>query len=432
MTKTSKKPPLYKSSLFYFSAATTVLLVIILFFELTFLEKIYPFISIDGVSVGGLTPSETQTKVQAVLEQRLSTPLNFHYKQSSYTLVMKDYETWVELVNLSGTISLAFEYGRSRFYPVSPHGFGQVALISPISLNNRLIARLEKMAQDIDEPAIDAQIKAEGGSITVTPSQTGVLVDQAKLKEVLTTFLQTGVLPDQELPLKTSYPQLTYAQGLEIKKTLDKLKESPLQLKALGQTYYLDLPTVLAMLDATDRTDASSVNTEPKPLMHLNEAKLADFLGNIAQFINREVQEPLFSFDTTTKRVVEFSPPQEGKVLQIKDSVLLVNQALSSGNLAPLQLDIQTIPTKNRLANELGIKELIGSGVSKFAGSIPNRIFNVVLTAKKINGVVIASGEEFSFDKTVGDITAATGFKQAYVIKSGRTVLDDGGGVCQV
>ena len=55
-----------------------------------------------------------------------------------------------------------------------------------------------------------------------------------------------------------------------------------------------------------------------------------------------------------------------------------------------------------------------------------------MLTAKKINGVVIASGEEFSFDKTVGDITAATGFKQAYVIKSGRTVLDDGGGVCQV
>ena len=40
--------------------------------------------------------------------------------------------------------------------------------------------------------------------------------------------------------------------------------------------------------------------------------------------------------------------------------------------------------------------------------------------------------EKFSFNKTVGDISAATGYKQAYVIKSGRTVLDDGGGVCQV
>ncbi|MCL5935535.1 MAG: VanW family protein, partial [Firmicutes bacterium] len=32
----------------------------------------------------------------------------------------------------------------------------------------------------------------------------------------------------------------------------------------------------------------------------------------------------------------------------------------------------------------------------------------------------------------VGEVSAATGYKQAYVIKSGRTVLDDGGGVCQV
>ncbi len=46
--------------------------------------------------------------------------------------------------------------------------------------------------------------------------------------------------------------------------------------------------------------------------------------------------------------------------------------------------------------------------------------------------MLIPPGEVFSFTNTVGDITAATGFKQAYVIKSGRTVLDDGGGICQV
>jgi vancomycin resistance protein YoaR len=32
----------------------------------------------------------------------------------------------------------------------------------------------------------------------------------------------------------------------------------------------------------------------------------------------------------------------------------------------------------------------------------------------------------------VGDISSLTGYKQAYVIKNGRTVLGDGGGVCQV
>jgi vancomycin resistance protein YoaR len=75
---------------------------------------------------------------------------------------------------------------------------------------------------------------------------------------------------------------------------------------------------------------------------------------------------------------------------------------------------------------------LIGQGVSHFAGSIENRKFNVGLAASRINGVLIPPGEEFSFVKTVGDISGASGYKQAYVIKSGRTVLDDGGGVCQV
>jgi vancomycin resistance protein YoaR len=44
----------------------------------------------------------------------------------------------------------------------------------------------------------------------------------------------------------------------------------------------------------------------------------------------------------------------------------------------------------------------------------------------------VPPGENFSFNKSVGDIDGASGYKPAYVIKSGRTVLDDGGGVCQV
>jgi vancomycin resistance protein YoaR len=82
--------------------------------------------------------------------------------------------------------------------------------------------------------------------------------------------------------------------------------------------------------------------------------------------------------------------------------------------------------------NNLGIKELIGRGTSKFAGSIPNRIHNVNLAASKFKGVLVAPGETFSFNETLGDVSEMTGYKQAYVIKEGKTVLGDGGGVCQV
>jgi vancomycin resistance protein YoaR len=80
----------------------------------------------------------------------------------------------------------------------------------------------------------------------------------------------------------------------------------------------------------------------------------------------------------------------------------------------------------------LGINELIGRGSSTFRGSISGRIYNIGLASSKFDGVLVAPGDVVSFNNIVGDISSLTGYKTAYVIKDGRTVLGDGGGVCQV
>ena len=87
---------------------------------------------------------------------------------------------------------------------------------------------------------------------------------------------------------------------------------------------------------------------------------------------------------------------------------------------------------KTEDSNNFGIKELIADGKSRFLGSIPGRVHNIELAASKINGRLIPPGEIFSFNDALGDVSAATGFQPAYIIKGGRTVLGDGGGVCQV
>lgn len=83
-------------------------------------------------------------------------------------------------------------------------------------------------------------------------------------------------------------------------------------------------------------------------------------------------------------------------------------------------------------ANTFGIEEKIGEATSNYAGSIPGRIHNVILGTSKFNGIIIPKGEVFSFVRTVGDISAATGYAPAYIIKDGKTILGDGGGICQV
>jgi len=82
--------------------------------------------------------------------------------------------------------------------------------------------------------------------------------------------------------------------------------------------------------------------------------------------------------------------------------------------------------------NKFGIRELIAEGKSNYTHSIPERIYNLSLAAYKFDGVLIPTNKIFSFNDTVGDISSLTGYKPAYIIKQGKTVLGDGGGVCQV
>ncbi len=67
-----------------------------------------------------------------------------------------------------------------------------------------------------------------------------------------------------------------------------------------------------------------------------------------------------------------------------------------------------------------------------FDGNNADRSGNIRLAAQKINGTVIESGGEFSFNGIVGARTEGNGFKPAKIIEDGKFVLGYGGGVCQV
>ncbi len=61
-----------------------------------------------------------------------------------------------------------------------------------------------------------------------------------------------------------------------------------------------------------------------------------------------------------------------------------------------------------------------------------NRDNNLELTASKINGTVVKSGEEFSFNETVGNPTPDKGYEKAGIFVNGKKEKGYGGGNCQV
>jgi vancomycin resistance protein YoaR len=144
----------------------------------------------------------------------------------------------------------------------------------------------------------------------------------------------------------------------------------------------------------------------------------------------------LFKFENG--RVISFRKEAKGKEIMIESTLSdfdnLVQSFKKDRKNKVINIKPRIIDPEITLAsiNNYGIEELISEGRSDYSHSIPERIHNVILAASKFNGVLIPPGKIFSFNEAVGDISSLTGYKPAYIIKEGKTVLGDGGGVCQV
>ncbi len=165
-----------------------------------------------------------------------------------------------------------------------------------------------------------------------------------------------------------------------------------------------------------------------------NEDNLTNFMGSVAKEIDIAPQDAKFTIQDN--KVQSFLPENNGLKVdkdKLKNKIVDAIKSNSVNNFIidiPTQIDLPKIKTSD--VNSLGITEQIGSGTSHFAGSIGTRIYNINLASSRINNSLIAPGQIFSFDDMVGDISALNGYKQAYVIENGKTILGDGGGVCQV
>lgn len=61
-----------------------------------------------------------------------------------------------------------------------------------------------------------------------------------------------------------------------------------------------------------------------------------------------------------------------------------------------------------------------------------NKVTNISLACKKINGIIIRPGETFSFWKTVGKVREKDGYKEGLVISKNGLTSGFGGGLCQM
>jgi len=163
---------------------------------------------------------------------------------------------------------------------------------------------------------------------------------------------------------------------------------------------------------------------------------IEEFIQFTEETYNKPAKNALFKFEN--EKVISFRQEENGLKIESEKFLSDFNKAIFNLKSGPqnikIKLNSKIIKPEITLAkaNNFGIEELIATGQSNFSHSIPERIHNITLASSKFNGILIPPNKEFSFNENIGDISVSTGYKPAYIIKAGKTVLGDGGGVCQV
>jgi len=396
---------------------------IVLSFNLYYQDKIFPGIMISGIKVGGMTKASAVT----LLRQYVRPPekISIIAKNRSFELSLKDVNSY----NLEQTVETAFYFYRTGNLIKDNYD----RAISPFSIQNIPVkTNINEEALDQYLQVISVQVSTEPKFPSVSIKENEVLVDKGSAGEDIDTVffkktLETRLASLNYSPIELSFnkndPSLSEEEAKIFKTRAEKFLGKDLSIVYEYQTLVIENQSILSFLDLKQE---------------FNQEKINDYISrDVSPKLNHEPQDAVFGFENG--KVTEFLPSKEGVTVNEKGLVQEITKSLrvletSEEKNVSIQAPVQTARPKitNEEVNNLGIKELIGRGVSKFRGSIAPRIHNISLASSRFNGVLVAPGETFSFNKTLGDVSSFTGYKQAYVIRDGRTVLGDGGGVCQV
>jgi vancomycin resistance protein YoaR len=289
--------------------------------------------------------------------------------------------------------------------------------------DSKLDKEIDRIVSQIEKPFIPSELLVEKGEIKVKDGQLGKRVDINILKEdILKTITGYNLDNRVEIPVEI----IGFLPGAEIKTEVIE-KASRLINKKVILTWEEEKSVVekAEIINWIGFGDGCNLN------------KISGFVEIFGNSIKREPREAVFKFENG--KVVEFEASKEGFFIDENKLTETICQGLVGwidGETKEVVLELPLIRVepkiKTETVNDLGIKELLGKGVSSFRHSSLIRNFNVEKGASIVNRILVAPNETFSFLKALGEVTLDNGYKKAYVIKKGKTELDVGGGICQV
>jgi hypothetical protein len=298
--------------------------------QIWFAGRIVPGVMVGGVDVGGLRPQDAALKIAAGVS----------YPQQGKILLRDGDRIWVArpadlglYVDPQVSAQAAYQIGRSGWLlgqlqeEFTAAYSGQEVAPSMIFDQRAAYAYLNRLAKEINQPAVEATLQLNGTNVTVSPGQVGRTLDLQKNLGLVSQQLQSlrdGVI---DLKIDTSAPVILDAsQQAELARGI---LSQPLTLALPAQDsgagpWTIDPQALSAMLTFERVQTGASSQYE----VRLNESMLRAYLSNLGPSLSRTPQNARFTFNDDTHQLELLQPAVIGRELDIDNSIKAIQEKL--------------------------------------------------------------------------------------------------------
>jgi len=403
--------------------------------------KIYQNITIGNIDVSGLTEAEASEAIQAAYNGMLDRgfPVRLVTDDDERLSVIDlrasgstDPDLIYDLisVNVDKATTEAFRIGRHRDQSVVANTLDAFdTLISGVNIipevtlaEDRLVEAINYAFGEFEQPGDLTAYKLSGSNddleVEIVPGTTGLSLEIDPVILALQTDSEDFDLNEAEMLLTTS---------LAISEEDAENLAAEVKAAAINAPYKLS-HTSPAQREFSWTIDQSDIgewlipvsNENDLPALALDADAMTEFFNKIREDVNVSPQNARFQIDG--ERVTEFAGSLDGVEFDAETTIEMLEAELGNKDVElTIAVDLiePEITTEN--VNNLGITEILGIGVSNFAGSPANRISNMKHGTAKLNGLLVA----------LKPFTIADGWLPELVIKGDEIKPEVGGGACQ-
>jgi vancomycin resistance protein YoaR len=284
-------------------------------------------------------------------------------------------------------------------------------------------------ATQIDRPVRNARLEMLPDlTFQMTTALAGRRLEVDESVRLLTEAAQTGE-PNVDLPVSTLNPVTTDEMRLPAKAKAEKILDAPIVLSFAERQWTLDRQALAEMLVFSGGPGV--------PIdVQVDRDKVKTRLQQIATELNQAPQDAEITWANGAVQATK--PSQDGRQMDVDAALPQVVSQIEAGQRSvPLAAAVAKPAIDSNNLASLGIREMIDTATTSFAGGLPQKIHNVKLAASRLNNKVVKPGEKFSFNKALGPTTLDNGYQIAFGIMGGegtdhKTVPSVAGGICQV